>query len=60
MLNTSVALVRPTGEPHYVLWGGQLHARGGDTDSLCEVLRKLEGLTMGFPPLPVTEIPTHM
>ena len=60
MLNTDVALVRPAGEPRYVQRGGQLHAGGGDADSLREVLRNLEGWTMGVRPLLMREIPAHM
>ena len=60
MLNTDVALVQPAGEPRYVERGGQLPTEGGDADSLHEVLRNLEGLTMGVPPLPMREIPAHM
>jgi len=67
-LDIDVALVGPAGMPHHARRGdwlpgvgmGAAAEDGDDGQSLCEVLRNLEGLSMGVPPLPVREIPSHM
>lgn len=52
--------LRPAGEPRHMRRGGQLPTVGGDANNLHDFLRKLGGLSMGIPPLPMREVPTHM
>ena len=58
LLDTDVALMRPTGMPHQARRGdplpgggiGEVFEDGDDALSLHEVLRNIKGLSMGVPP----------
>lgn len=55
-----MAPVRLERKPHQVRRGCQLPEGRVDAENLHEVIRNLDGLSMGVPPHPMREIPTHM